>query len=97
MDGGTCEATVAVALGYHAIGISIPLGKYHNQSFEGGPDSRGPKGPAPEFVHEDDIEGMMRLCEALMTPKLPWADPWGKKLKDLRRNLKKFSSLLKSR
>src|SRR5262249_14112773 len=51
MDGGTCEATAATVYGLPCVGISIPLGNYHNQSFEGGPDSAGPLGPAPEFVH----------------------------------------------
>ena len=45
MDGGTCEATTATVYGYPCVGISVPLGNYHNQCFEGGPDSRGPLGP----------------------------------------------------
>jgi endoglucanase len=79
MDGGTCEATAATAFGIPAIGISIPLGNYHNQSFEGGPDSRGKLGPAPEYVHLKDIEGMLKLCEGLMEPGLSWAEPWRKR------------------
>ena len=65
MDGGTCEATAALAFGLRAMGISIPLGNYHNQSFEGGPESAGEWGPAPEFVHLEDIKRMLILCEAL--------------------------------
>ncbi len=79
MDGGTCEATAALAFGFRAIGISIPLGNYHNQSFEGGPDSRGEWGPAPEFVHLEDIQGMLALCEGLMKKGLSWEDPWKKR------------------
>lgn len=85
MDGGTCEATVATAFGYPCIGISVPLGNYHNQSFEGGPDSRGPHGPAPEFVHSHDIKGMITLCESLLKPGLPWDEPWRAKIEEFRR------------
>jgi len=76
MDGGICEAGAAVAFGYPAIGISIPLGNYHNQSFEGGPDCRVPEGPGPEFVHKKDIEGMLKLCGGLLEKGLPWRNPW---------------------
>jgi len=96
MDGGTCEATAAVMLGYSAIGISVPLGNYHNQSFEGGPDSAGPNGPAPEFVHWDDLIGMLTLGRALLEKGLPWADPWREKRKSLYRALREYTPLLKS-
>ncbi len=76
MDAGSCEATAATAYGLRAIGISVPLGNYHNQGFQEGPDCRGPEGPAPEFVHENDVEGLLTLVHALMTPGLPWSDPW---------------------
>lgn len=95
MDGGTCEATAAIAWGLPAIGISVPLGNYHNESFEGGPSSRGPRGPAPEFVHLDDVDGMAKLCAALMRPKLPWSDAWGGLRKRLRGNLRSYRRLLK--
>ena len=77
MDGGTCEATAAIAFGLRAMGLSVPLGNYHNQGFEGGPQCRGREGPAPEFVHVDDIEGLTTLCHALLRPGLPWHQPWG--------------------
>ncbi|MFM8270224.1 MAG: hypothetical protein ACKN9V_08560, partial [Pseudomonadota bacterium] len=83
MDGGTCEATVAVANQIPAIGISIPLGNYHNQGFEGGPDCRRPEGPAPEFVDLADIKGMLNLCEGLLEDGLPWQDPWIEKRRQL--------------
>jgi endoglucanase len=97
MDGGTCEATAALAFGYRAMGISIPLGNYHNQSFEGGPESRGEWGPAPEFVHLEDIQGMLQLCEGLMEENLPWNDPWLKKREALLKSKEELSELLKLR
>lgn len=74
MDGGACEATAALAYGVPAIGISVPLGNYHNESFEG--RNRGK--PAPEYVHLDDVAGLLKLCQGLMQPKLSWATPWKK-------------------
>ena len=78
MDGGACEATAATAFGFTAVGISVPLGNYHNQGFEGGPDCRGPEAPAPEFVHLSDVEGLLALCRGLLRPNLPWNRPWEK-------------------
>lgn len=83
MDGGSCEASAAMAHGFDAIGISVPLANYHNQNFEGGPDIlRGAsQGVAPEGVDVADVRGMIRLCEALVasggphslaTPKAAW-------------------------
>jgi len=95
MDGGTCEATAAIAWGLPAIGISVPLGNYHNEGFEGGPSSRGPRGPAPEFVHLDDVDGMAKLCAALMRPRLPWSDAWRGLRKRLRGNRRSYRRLLK--
>ena len=96
MDGGTCEATAATVYGIPCVGISVPLGNYHNQSFEGGPDSRGELGPAPEFVHMSDIAGLQTLCHALLTPKLPWKTPWAAKHKEFPKSLKNYQPLLKS-
>lgn len=86
MDGGSCEATATTAWGLETIGMSVPLGNYHNQSLEGGPDSRGPNGPAPEFVHVDDIDGMVKMCRGLMSKGLPWSDPWKDQRQRLRKN-----------
>jgi len=83
MDGGTCEATVAVAHQIPAVGISIPLGNYHNQGFEGGPDCKKKDGPAPEFVSYKDVQGMLKLCEGLLEEGLPWEDPWENKRRQL--------------
>jgi endoglucanase len=96
MDGGTCEATAAIAWGIPAIGLSVPLANYHNQGFEGGPDCRHPEGPAPEGVHLDDVDGLLTLCSGLMQPRLPWADPWRDQQQRLRRNLAGYRRLLKS-
>lgn len=95
MDGGSCEATAATVYGFTAIGISVPLGNYHNQSFEGGPDSAHPMGPAPEFVHTQDIAGLMKLCQALLKPGLKWKAPWDEKRKEFKKSLIKYRPLLK--
>jgi endoglucanase len=96
MDGGSCEATAATVYGLQAIGISVPLGNYHNQSLEGGPDSRGPDGPAPEFVHLDDVAGLLELCHGLLTPGLPWASAWEERKKQFKKSLKNYASLLRT-
>lgn len=97
MDGGTCEATAAIAYGLPAVGISVPLGNYHNMNFEGGPDSSSQSlGPAPEFVHMDDIQGLLELCHALLDTGIDWSNPWSAKLKEFRKELKDYGKLLKS-
>ncbi len=88
MDGGTCEATAATAWGFPAIGISVPLGNYHNQH-----DKTG--APAPEYVHLDDIEGMLRLCRALMAPGLTWEDAWANTRQGLMIRARRYRRLLK--
>jgi endoglucanase len=96
MDGGTCEATAATAYGLPCVGISVPLGNYHNQSFEGGPDSAGPNGPAPEFVDLRDVDGLLALCRGLLRPKLPWHQPWERRRREFKKELKRYQPLLKS-
>lgn len=93
MDGGACEATAATAWGLPTIGITLPLGNYHNQGFEGGMDCPKPEGPAPEFVHLDDIDGELRLCRALMRPGLEWSDPWSKTRQRLSKNAINYKTL----
>lgn len=78
MDGGSCEGSAAMAYGLPTIALAVPLGNYHNQGLEGGPDCRGKNGPAPEFVHLGDVEGQRKLCVALMQAQLPWNQPWHK-------------------
>jgi endoglucanase len=97
MDGGTCEATAATVYGLPAIGISVPLGNYHNEGYEGGPGARMPRGPAPEFVHLADVDGLLRLCRALVSPGLPWRQPWRDVQQRLRKNLRGYRRLLKRR
>jgi len=94
MDGGTCEATATTAYGIPTIALSVPLGNYHNQGFEGGPDCRAPQGPAPEFVHMGDVAGLLKLCLAIMAPGFPGADPWRKTRAQLKRNFRDYVSLL---
>ena len=81
MDGGTCEGTAANAYGFRTIAMSVPLGNYHNQSFEGGPDSRGSMGPAPEFVHLSDVAGLIKVSKALMARPLRWESVWAERIK----------------
>ena len=95
MDGGTCEATAATAYGLRAIGVSVPLGNYHNENFEGGEGARRKHGPAPEFVHLDDVDGLLKLCKALMRQRLPWKNPWYEQRRRLRKTLKRYRGLLK--
>lgn len=97
MDGGTCEGTAATAYGIPTIAISVPLGNYHNQSFEGGPDAAPSNGPAPEFVSMADIEGLCALTQAVMEPKLPWDRPFAGTLAGFKKSLGNYRSLLKSR
>lgn len=93
MDGGACEATAATAWGVPAIGISIPLGNYHNEGYEGGPDCAKHRGPAPEFVHLADIAGELKLCKGLMKRDLAWADPWQATRQRLEKNARKYRGI----
>jgi endoglucanase len=86
MDGGSCEATATTAFGLPTIGLSLPLGNYHNQGLNGGEQCRGEKGPAPEFANIVDIEMMYRLCKALIVSELPWQDPWQRYRQKLERH-----------
>jgi putative aminopeptidase FrvX len=96
MDGGTCEGTAATAYGIPTIAISVPLGNYHNQSFEGGPDAAPSNGPAPEFVSISDIEGMCALTRAVMEPKLAWDKPFFASVAAFKKSLKTYAKLLRS-
>lgn len=94
MDGGACEATAATMYGLAAVGISVPLGNYHNQGFEGGPDCRGRNGPAPEFVHLDDVDGLITLCRGLLRSGLPWREPWRVEKSRAEKLLRSYRKLL---
>ncbi len=90
MDGGACEATAALASGIPAIGISVPLGNYHNESFEGAPGYRRRGAPAPEFVHLDDVDGLLMLCRSLIKPDPGWRDPWQPTRRRLKQNRQRY-------
>lgn len=94
MDGGSCEATAAIAWGLPAMGISVPLGNYHNQGLEGVPGCRAPNGPAPEFVHLDDVEGLCRLCLGLFAPGMDWQHPWRAVRHRLATNFRRYQKFL---
>jgi len=94
MDGGACEAYAATAYNFSTIGVSVPLGNYHNQGFEGGPDCKASGGPAPEFVHSDDVSGLLRLCRGVMTHGLEWASPWEADRKKLKKLFNRYQRLL---
>ena len=96
MDGGTCEATAATVYGHPCVGISIPLGNYHNQSFEGGPDSRGELGPAPEFVHLNDVAGLQSALQSASQAQTAVEHTLVRRLKDFKKSLKNYQPLLKS-
>lgn len=97
MDLGTCEGTAATVFGFTTIAVSIPLGNYHNESFEGGPECRGKLGPGPEFVHLSDAKGMYKLCEAILTPSLPWHAPWAERRAQFQDSFRKAEPLLNER
>ncbi|MEJ2107303.1 MAG: M20/M25/M40 family metallo-hydrolase [Acidiferrobacteraceae bacterium] len=90
MDGGACEAAAATLWGVPSVGLSVPLGNYHNQGFEGGPDCRGVDGPAPEMVHEEDVAGLLALCKGLFARDLDWNHPWTAAQLKLRKNYRTY-------
>ncbi len=96
MDGGACEATAATAFGIPTIGLTVPLGNYHNQGFEGGADCSQHMGPAPEFVHLDDVQGLLTLCSALLDKPLAWQDPWSVTRQRLIKNRRHYARLLRT-
>ncbi len=96
MDGGSCEGSAASVYGLPVIALSVPLGNYHNQSIEGGEDSRGELGPAPEFVHSKDVERLLTLVQAIASRAYDLQAPWAPTLKLYRGALKKFQTHLRS-
>ncbi len=94
MDGGSCEGTATTAFGFPVIALSVPLGNYHNQGYEGGQECKKPNGPAPEFVHLDDIKGQLKLCHALMRDNLAWRTPWNTVKIKLTKNYDKYQRYL---
>jgi len=99
MDGGACEATAAVSWGLPAIGISVPLGNYHNECFSGVSGSarggtRNMGRPAPEYVHLDDVDGLLKLCKGLLKAGLPWQDPWRQLRSRLKQRARRYRAIL---
>ncbi|HWS02425.1 MAG TPA: hypothetical protein VN448_03410 [Gammaproteobacteria bacterium] len=94
MDGGSCEATAATAFGIPTLGLTVPLGNYHNQGLEGGADCARLQGPAPEFVHSDDVQGLLTMCRALMEERLSWQDVWAPTRARLQKNRAHYARLL---
>jgi endoglucanase len=93
MDGGACEGSATVSYGLPTIALSIPLGNYHNQSLEGGPEARHPNGPAPEFVNVKDLEGMLTLCRELVKTKVDWSKPYQATQKEFVKSLRSYQKL----
>ena len=94
MDGGSCEATAAASFGLRTMGITLPLGNYHNEGYDGGADCPHYRGPAPEYIHLSDLEGMLKLCHALTREGLLWDDPWKNVRQRLQKNLTRYARLL---
>jgi len=46
-------------------------------------------------VHLDDIDGLLRLCRALLRPGLPWHAPWRDDKRLLGRRFAAYRSLLR--
>lgn len=69
MNGGQCEGSAAVRLGYQATGLAFPLGNYHNVSADASADAT----LVPETIHvRDYVTGVALLREAArLMPDLP--------------------------
>jgi putative aminopeptidase FrvX len=63
MPGGTCEATAFQLYGYQSAALCVALGNYHNCT----PDSR----IDAEFIDLGDLEGLVALCVAIGSAKVP--------------------------
>jgi endoglucanase len=61
LDAGACEATAVQAAGIRSVGISVPLGNYHNIGLQ--------RQVAPEFVMMDDVKALIDLLKALVATK----------------------------
>jgi endoglucanase len=61
LDAGACEATAVQAAGIRSVGISVPLGNYHNIGLQ--------RQIAPEFVMMDDVKSLIDLLKALVATK----------------------------
>ena len=84
MPGGTCEATVYDAYGYHTASICIALGNYHNMN-------REEKTIGPEYIHATDWKQMVQLFVQLART----AHEYEPGLKHLRQRIEKRFDTLK--
>lgn len=92
MDGGSCEASVTISLKIPTIAVTLPLGNYHNQRLEGGPESKKtPLSPAPEFIHSKDYLNAILLAQEIINQSEVFKDPcksFHQSLDELYRNYK---------
>jgi len=58
LDAGACEASAMQACGRRSVGVSVPLGNYHNCDEA--------KQLAPEYVMMDDVKSLVNLLKALV-------------------------------
>jgi putative aminopeptidase FrvX len=58
LDAGACEASAMQACGRRSVGVSVPLGNYHNLDEA--------KRIAPEHVMMEDVKSMVNLLKALV-------------------------------
>jgi putative aminopeptidase FrvX len=58
LDAGACEASAMQACGRRAVGVSVPLGNYHNLDES--------KEIAAEYVMMEDVKSMVNLLKALV-------------------------------
>ncbi|MBK8090614.1 MAG: M20/M25/M40 family metallo-hydrolase [Verrucomicrobiaceae bacterium] len=61
LDAGACEATAVQAAGIRSVGISVPLGNYHNIGVQ--------RQISPEYVMMDDVKSLIDLLKALVATK----------------------------
>jgi endoglucanase len=58
LDAGACEASAMQACGRRSVGVSVPLGNYHNMDEA--------KKIAAEYVMMEDVKSMVNLLKALV-------------------------------
>jgi endoglucanase len=61
LDAGACEASAIRACGHRSVGLSIPLGNYHNTDEA--------KNIAPEYVMMGDVKELVSLLKGLVGAK----------------------------
>ncbi len=61
LDAGACEASALQACGIRSVGLSVPLGNYHNMDDD--------QNIVSEYVVMDDVKAMVNLLVALVATK----------------------------